>query len=274
MVKSRLFIWNIDHLWILPLCFSVDEADFCSRSTHLLNRPAILCPRYIIWIQIPSPRGNTCADFMQSPTPPYQVPAFLTSFTLRVRVPQWTQSRSILLPPVHMTNTMLHGHMSCILYALFGGRLADVFQRHFMLNFGACEGGGGGGCHVVHYQHHIKDKQPLRVKEASGGQACAWTWGWKGWNKTSISVTMATGELELIHTLKLRASNNKHPPYKYANQAYPHLWVGSGEGWWQTTHPWMWIYTLNRWIETIARSMFWSVVHVNAISCGRHAPKA
>lgn len=44
-----------------------------------------------------------------------------------------------------------------------------------MLNFGACEEGGGGGCHVVHYQHHIKDKQPLRVKEASGGQACAWT---------------------------------------------------------------------------------------------------
>lgn len=42
---------------------------------------------------------------------------------------------------------------------------------------------------------------------------------------------MATGELKLIHRLKQRVSNNKHPPYKYANQAYLLWWVGSGEGW-------------------------------------------
>lgn len=42
---------------------------------------------------------------------------------------------------------------------------------------------------------------------------------------------MATGELKLIHTLKQRVSNNKHPPYKYANQAYLLQWVGSREGW-------------------------------------------
>lgn len=30
---------------------------------------------------------------------------------------------------------------------------------------------------------------------------------------------------KLIHTLKQRVSNNKHPPYKYANQAYILQWV-------------------------------------------------
>lgn len=48
-----------------------------------------------------------------------------------------------------------------------------------------------------------------------------------GSNKTTISVTIATGELKLIHTLKQRVSNNKHPPYKYANQADLLVWVGS-----------------------------------------------
>lgn len=73
-------------------------------------------------------------------------------------------------------------------------------------------------------------------------------WGWMGSNKTTISVTMATGELKLIHTLKQRVSNNKHPPYKYANQAYLLQWVGSREGWWQTTHQWMSFSSDNGWI--------------------------
>lgn len=70
-----------------------------------------------------------------------------------------------------------------------------------------------------------------------------------GSNKTTIPVTMATGELELIHTLKQRVSNNKHPLYKYANWAYLLLWVGSRRRrWWKTTHQWTWFSSDKGWI--------------------------
>ena len=48
---------------------------------------------------------------------------------------------------------------------------------------------------------------------------------------------MATGKLQADSYTQEAISNNKHPPFKYANQAYILTWVGSRrEAWWQTTH--------------------------------------
>lgn len=47
---------------------------------------------------------------------------------------------------------------------------------------------------------------------------------------------MATAHSKLIPTVKQQVFNNKHPLYKYANKAYILQWVGSSDGWWQTTH--------------------------------------
>lgn len=88
---------------------------------------------------------------------------------------------------------------------------------------------------------HKKSRKP-----EGGRDVCMRSW--MSSNKTTISVTMATGELKPIHTLKQRVSNNKHPPYKYANQAYLLMWVGSREGQWQTTHQWIWFSSDNGWI--------------------------
>lgn len=54
----------------------------------------------------------------------------------------------------------------------------------------------GGGSHQAETQTTARPIQLQKVKEA---------WRGAGLNKTTISVTMATGELKLIHTLKQRA---------------------------------------------------------------------